>query len=29
FVPAFWGAIVVAIVGFILHLIIPDSLDRE
>jgi putative membrane protein len=29
FWPAFWGAIVVAIVGFILHLIIPDSLDRE
>jgi putative membrane protein len=29
FVPAFLGAIVVAVVGFILHLIIPDSLDRE
>jgi putative membrane protein len=29
FWPAFWGAIVVAIVGFILHLIIPDSLDRR
>ncbi|HTF55355.1 MAG TPA: phage holin family protein [Pseudonocardia sp.] len=29
FWPAFWGAIVVAVVGFILHLIIPDSLDRE
>jgi len=29
FWPAFWGAIVVAIVGFILHLIIPDSLDAN
>jgi len=29
FWSAFWGAIVVAVVGFILHLIIPDSLDRE
>ncbi|HEX4361743.1 MAG TPA: phage holin family protein [Pseudonocardia sp.] len=29
FAAAFWGAIVVAIVGFVLHLIIPDSLDRE
>jgi putative membrane protein len=28
FWPAFWGAIVVAIVGFILHLIIPDRFDR-
>jgi len=29
FGPAFWGAIVVSIVGFVLHLVIPDSLDRE
>lgn len=29
FWPAFWGAIVVAIVGFILHLVIPDRFDRE
>ncbi|HEX4248205.1 MAG TPA: phage holin family protein [Pseudonocardia sp.] len=29
FAAAFWGAIVVAIVGFVLHLVIPDSLDRE
>jgi putative membrane protein len=29
FWPAFWGAIVVAVVGFILHLIIPDRYDRE
>jgi putative membrane protein len=29
FWPGFWGAVIVAIVGFILHLIIPDSLDRR
>jgi putative membrane protein len=29
FWPAFWGAIVVAIVGFVLHLAIPDRYDRE
>jgi putative membrane protein len=29
FWPAFWGAIVVAIVGFVLHLVIPDRYDRE
>jgi putative membrane protein len=29
FVPAFWGAIVVAVVGFLLHLIIPDRYDRR
>lgn len=29
FWPAFWGAIVVAVVGFVLHLIIPDSLDER
>jgi putative membrane protein len=29
FWPGFWGAAIVAIVGFILHLIIPDSLDRR
>lgn len=29
FGAAFWGAIVMAIVGFVLHLVIPDSLDRE
>lgn len=28
FVPAFWGAIVVAVVAFLLHLIIPDRYDR-
>ncbi|GAA1702738.1 phage holin family protein [Fodinicola feengrottensis] len=28
FWPALWGAIVVAIVSFILHLIIPDSIDE-
>jgi putative membrane protein len=29
FGPAFWGAIVVAVVGFVLHLIIPDRFDRQ
>lgn len=29
FAAAFWGAIVVAVVGFVLHLIIPDSLDER
>jgi len=29
FWPAFWGAIIVAIVGFVLHLLIPDSLDQR
>jgi putative membrane protein len=29
FRAAFWGAIVVAVVGFVLHLIIPDSLDER
>ena len=29
FVAAFWGAIVVSVVGFVLHLIIPDSLDEK
>ena len=29
FWAGFWGAIVVAIVGFVLHLIIPDSIDRR
>ncbi|HEY2203866.1 MAG TPA: phage holin family protein [Pseudonocardia sp.] len=29
FAAAFWGAIVVAIVGFVLHLIIPDRFDRR
>ena len=29
FWAAFWGAIVVAVVGFVLHLIIPDSLDER
>ena len=27
FWPGFWGAIIVAIVGFVLHLVIPDRLD--
>jgi putative membrane protein len=29
FWPGFWGAIVVAVVGFVLHLIIPDGIDRR
>ncbi|WP_181782579.1 phage holin family protein [Pseudonocardia pini] len=29
FWPGFWGAIVVSVVGFVLHLVIPDSLDRR
>ncbi|GAA1878796.1 phage holin family protein [Pseudonocardia ailaonensis] len=29
FWAGFWGAIVVAVVGFVLHLIIPDRLDRR
>jgi putative membrane protein len=29
FWPAFWGAIVVGLVGFVLHLVIPDRLDRR
>lgn len=29
FWPGFWGAIVVTIVGFVLHLIIPDRFDRR
>jgi putative membrane protein len=29
FSAAFWGAIVVGLVGFVLHLIIPDRYDRE
>jgi len=29
FWPAFWGAILMAIVAWILHLIIPDRYDRE
>jgi len=29
FGPAFWGAIVVAVVGFVLHLVIPDRLDQR
>jgi putative membrane protein len=29
FVAAFWGAIVVAIVSWILHLIIPDRFDEQ
>ncbi|MDN5915829.1 MAG: phage holin family protein [Pseudonocardia sp.] len=27
FWPGFWGAIIVAIVGFVLHLVIPDKVD--
>ena len=27
--PAFWGAIVVAIVGALLHFVIPDRVDRR
>lgn len=29
FWPAFWGAILVAIVAWLLHVIIPDRFDRE
>jgi putative membrane protein len=29
FWPAFWGAIVVAVVGFALHVVIPDSIDER
>ena len=29
FWAAFWGAIVVAVVGFVMHLVIPDRLDRR
>ena len=29
FWAAFWGAIVVAVVGFVLHLVIPDSIDER
>jgi putative membrane protein len=29
FWAGFWGAIVVAVIGFVLHLIIPDELDRQ
>lgn len=29
FWAAFWGAIIVAIVGFVLHLLIPDRLDER
>ena len=29
FWPAFFGAIVVAVVGFVLHLVIPDRFDRQ
>lgn len=29
FWAAFWGAIIVGVVGWILHLAIPDSLDRR
>lgn len=29
FWAAFWGAIVVSVIGFVLHLIIPDSLDER
>ncbi|MGQ0572728.1 MAG: phage holin family protein [Pseudonocardia sp.] len=29
FWAAFWGAIVVAVVGFVLHFLIPDSLDER
>ena len=29
FWPGFWGAIVVAIVGFVLHLLIPDRFDQR
>jgi putative membrane protein len=29
FWPGFWGAIVVAIVGFVLHVLIPDRYDQR
>jgi putative membrane protein len=29
FWAGFWGAIVVAVVGFVLHVIIPDRFDRQ
>ena len=29
FWAGFWGAIVVSVVGFLLHLLIPDSIDRR
>jgi putative membrane protein len=29
FWPAFWGAIVVAVVSFVLHFLIPDSIDER
>jgi putative membrane protein len=29
FWPAFFGAIVVAVVGFVLHVVIPDRFDRQ
>lgn len=29
FWAAFWGAIIVGIVGWVLHLVIPDGLDRR
>ncbi|MHA6792647.1 phage holin family protein [Pseudonocardia bannensis] len=29
FWSAFWGAIIVGIVGFVLHLLIPDRLDQR
>jgi putative membrane protein len=29
FWPAFWGAIVVSVVSFVLHLVIPDQWDRR
>ena len=29
FVPAFFGAIVVGVVSFVLHVVIPDRLDRR
>jgi putative membrane protein len=29
FWPAFWGAIVVAVVGALLHFVIPDTVDRR
>ncbi|MDQ2709348.1 MAG: phage holin family protein [Actinomycetota bacterium] len=29
FWAAFWGAIVVSVIGLVLHLIIPDSLDER
>jgi putative membrane protein len=29
FWPAFWGAIVVSVIGFLLHLVIPDRYDEN